>query len=576
MPRDGQSIYTYPPGTEGIPDTTIEGGKYNVYIADVADDLNRPRPILAGGTGSSSATGAIKNLGAEKASQVVNNYNTHIWFPGSFYSAIGAVGAPPAPAGQVATHAFVGWVVSSDPLPVDPALHVNRNVVVHARDQNDLKVPGTVYVREKKVDATHPDGLWGPWAIDGGGLASPTPPLTPADGTLWWDNISGQLYIWYRDVDSAAWVIASPSPDPAQFLLKAGDTMTGTLGLAAPPVADLDAANKKYVDDADAALRQSMQDDIIPVLDDKVDVAGDVMTGALTVTYGTTPTTGAIYFGNSGNQALSYNGSAFVFTSDLYVNRNGAPADGLIYFGNTGTRYIYQTGGSFNFTGGISSAGGIFCSGALQTNNTFSAAGASTFGSTLQINNDVTITRAQQGSPSQGLLFFGNSGGMYLYLDAGNAQYNFVGGGVVANAECYKPGGGPWGSGGSDARIKNVLGSYTHGLNEIKQLTPQRYTFKGNDVVGEEATGVSHPEQKAGGPNPRSRHFGVAERKDEFVGLIAQDVEGVMPEMVKKIAGKIDGQDVSDYRRLDSNALTYALINAVKELAARVEALEGK
>lgn len=39
------------------------------------------------------------------------------------------------------------------------------------------------------------------------------PPVAPIDGQFWWDSSAGLLYIWYRDVDSAAWVIAMPQPD---------------------------------------------------------------------------------------------------------------------------------------------------------------------------------------------------------------------------------------------------------------------------------------------------------------------------------------------------------------------------
>lgn len=38
----------------------------------------------------------------------------------------------------------------------------------------------------------------------------------------------------------------------------------------------------------------------------------------------------------------------------------------------------------------------------------------------------------------------------------------------------------------------------------------------------------------------------------------------------------IDGTEVTDLRSFDSGPLVYALINAIKELAARVEALEAK
>jgi hypothetical protein len=47
----------------------------------------------------------------------------------------------------------------------------------------------------------------------GGGGASVTvsdvPPASPAGGDLWWDNVSGQLFIWFIDVNSSAWVISN-------------------------------------------------------------------------------------------------------------------------------------------------------------------------------------------------------------------------------------------------------------------------------------------------------------------------------------------------------------------------------
>jgi len=64
MPRDASGIYTTPAGTTAVPDTTIESAKYNANVADVAADLNAPRPIVAGGTGATSAAGALTALGA--------------------------------------------------------------------------------------------------------------------------------------------------------------------------------------------------------------------------------------------------------------------------------------------------------------------------------------------------------------------------------------------------------------------------------------------------------------------------------------------------------------------------------
>ena len=95
MPRDGSGVYTkpYPSVVSG---TTIESLVYNGQVDDVTADLNTPRPIVAGGTGASSADAALVNLGGEKAKQVVTNYDSHAFVAGSFYSAPGAIGAPEA------------------------------------------------------------------------------------------------------------------------------------------------------------------------------------------------------------------------------------------------------------------------------------------------------------------------------------------------------------------------------------------------------------------------------------------------------------------------------------------------
>jgi hypothetical protein len=65
-----------------------------------------------------------------------------------------------------------------------------------------------------------------------------------------------------------------------------------------------------------------------------------------------------------------------------------------------------------------------------------------------------------------------------------------------------------------------------------------------------------------------------ADNATKYTGLVAQEVEAVIPEMVTKRAAYIDGVAVTDLRDLDTSSLIFALVNAVKELKARVEALE--
>jgi len=247
MPRDGSEVYYIPPGTEGLPDTTIESIKYNDFIHDVEQDLNHPRPIIAGGTGASSAEEALFALSGEMTYQIVTNFDTHPYIPGSFYSGTAAT-APP-----VAGHAFAGIIYQAND---------TGDMVVEARDLTT----GVIYVR------TSTASIWSAWGVDnvsqfvkksgdvmtglltlsGGPTSdlhaatkkyvddlppvyiSQTPPPGVEPGTLWWESDTGLLYVLYDDGTSIQWVIASPQPDIATFVQKAGDTMTGNLTISKP------------------------------------------------------------------------------------------------------------------------------------------------------------------------------------------------------------------------------------------------------------------------------------------------------------------------------------------------------
>jgi hypothetical protein len=117
----------------------------------------------------------------------------------------------------------------------------------------------------------------------------------------------------------------------------------------------------------------------------------------------------------------------------------------------------------------------------------------------------------------------------------------------VTTGSADKPGGGTWGS-FSDARIKNVLSEYKHGLNEILQITPINYQYS-------EASKLKKEDQEI-----------------IRIGIIAQDIEEILPECITKMETK----GFEDLRFYDSTPLTYALINAIKELNAKIETLRRK
>ena len=103
----------------------------------------------------------------------------------------------------------------------------------------------------------------------------------------------------------------------------------------------------------------------------------------------------------------------------------------------------------------------------------------------------------------------------------------------------------------SDARIKTNVQEYTKGLDEIKQVRPVTYDYNGC----------------AGFPSG-----------DGGISIIAQEIQSVFPECVGQFSAKLHPDDAEETQLLNYNghAVTFALINAVKELAAKVESLEAK
>lgn len=121
---------------------------------------------------------------------------------------------------------------------------------------------------------------------------------------------------------------------------------------------------------------------------------------------------------------------------------------------------------------------------------------------------------------------------------------------VIAENLAYKPGGGTW-SDLSDERVKTVDSAYTSGLAELIQLTPVRYRYNNN-------------------------------LDREHIGLVAQQAELIMPELVKQRPGVVDGVSIPDLRELDATAIIFAAINALKEVntelaecRARLDVLEA-
>lgn len=100
----------------------------------------------------------------------------------------------------------------------------------------------------------------------------------------------------------------------------------------------------------------------------------------------------------------------------------------------------------------------------------------------------------------------------------------------------------------SDARVKEGIRDLDAGLAELRRVRPVRYRYNGR--AGTQA--------------------GL-----ECVGVLGQEIEEIFPETIEKVpASGTRPDEIDDLRVFNPSALTFVLINAVKQLAEKVDALE--
>jgi len=549
MPRDGSGIYTLP-FPDVVTNTTIASTVENGTWHDWATDANAARPIVAGGTGATSAPAARTALQAERSMQgPVTNFDTQVWEAGSFYANAGATNAPTA-------NACMGTVSGPD---------ASGNYVVQATDVTT----GLTYTRRK---------TGGTWAV------SWTTGIDPTKVAKAGDTMTGDLHInyatpqlWLDRPSGGGFASINYTYNGLQRwnIGVSGTESTGNAGsdlivtrysdaggaLSSPLTINRASGLMTVVGDPTAALGVATKQ----YADGRVAKTGDTMSGGLTVT----GTSNGLFVANPGASANP--------NVQIRPGSDVNMALGIINNAGTAWAHAFYGSGAYNLTGNVSaSATGV--AGYAFSTNSYSGLNVSSSTASGGINYQYVWNTAGAGAGSA-TWYVATQPGVHQWATLSIASSAFQ---FYETGEAYKAAGGPWAS-NSDARIKNVLGDYEHGLDEIMALRPVRFTFKGNDTNTPPANvavdGMPVSEDRADDPvvvpYDNSPHGGVAKLGIEYVGLIAQEVEPIMPEMVSTKPAYIDGQPVDDLRNLDTNALIYALVNAVKTLAARVAALEA-
>jgi hypothetical protein len=131
---------------------------------------------------------------------------------------------------------------------------------------------------------------------------------------------------------------------------------------------------------------------------------------------------------------------------------------------------------------------------------------------------------------SNGTLFLNYYGGN-VYV--ASSSYNFYS--LAANS--YKPSGGSWAV-YSDARVKDVQGDYSRGLDEIRQVDTIYFNYKKDNDMQYDSSKT-------------------------YTGVIAQEMQKLIPEAV------FENED--GYLVVNNDPIWWASVNAIKELDAIVE-----
>jgi hypothetical protein len=128
--------------------------------------------------------------------------------------------------------------------------------------------------------------------------------------------------------------------------------------------------------------------------------------------------------------------------------------------------------------------------------------------------------------------------------------FDHAGSFLISGAVGQKSTGTTWAN-PSDIRLKRNITDYAAGLDAILALRPIRFEHNGLAGTTDGAPGIS---------------------------FVADEVESVMPEMVGTQRAKLQPDDAedTDLKTLDVSPMLFAFVNAFKELADRVAALEAR
>ena len=249
----------------------------------------------------------------------------------------------------------------------------------------------------------------------------------------------------------------------------------------------------------------------------------------------------------------------------LYSNTTGTSSTAIgfsaLYSNATGTSNVavgaytlYTNNGTSN-TGVGQGAGYSVSSGTFNTllgyQAGFSGTALTTGGFNVVVGADARTSSA--GAVGQIVIGHGGVGNGDNVVTIGRGGTNYISNGFTVNATWTKA---------SDERIKKNIIDLDIGLDFVKELKIKSYNWKPSNEIPEDIIGYSEENTQ--------------DTTTTMYGMLAQDVKAAMDKHGYEHFGGWSSRESDGLQGLSNEMFVLPLINAVKELSAKVEALEAK
>jgi hypothetical protein len=325
----------------------------------------------------------------------------------------------------------------------------------------------------------------------------------------------------------AAGAVGTPS------LTTSGDTNTGIFFPAADTIAFTEGGTEALRINSDSQTVYPLGTAALP----SMTFTGDVNTGIFS------PTADTIAFTGGGVEAMRIDSSGNIFAPFNSTSKR------LVVGGDGSTTYL---GAAVCIKNPISAGASLNYAIHINDPNTNTAGGQNLIAFSHNGEDySSTNVRAAFGCTIDG----GGNGTLVFNTGSYNSQttnmkLNSSGSLILTGSTAQKASGTTW-SNPSDTRLKDNKKNYTKGLTELLQINVKTWEWNGKAGTTEGTTGI---------------------------GVIADEIEVLLPNTVDTYKAKlnIDDTEETDVKRFDATEITWLLLNSIKELSAKNDALEAR